>query len=77
MKILSSAAIQVVQGNGFPMKHQRILPNDPCPCGSGKKAKRCCRTSTDFFYSQLNKSQLAELEAKRKAEQKESVLEAK
>jgi hypothetical protein len=21
----------------------RILPNDPCPCGSGKKYKRCCR----------------------------------
>lgn len=21
----------------------RILPNDPCPCGSGKKYKKCCR----------------------------------
>lgn len=21
--------------------------NDPCPCGSGKKYKRCCLTQTD------------------------------
>ena len=21
----------------------RVGPNDPCPCGSGKKFKRCCR----------------------------------
>ncbi|MEG1244229.1 MAG: SEC-C metal-binding domain-containing protein, partial [Oscillospiraceae bacterium] len=23
-------------------KGQRIGPNDPCPCGSGKKYKKCC-----------------------------------
>ena len=23
-------------------KEQRIYPNDPCPCGSGKKYKKCC-----------------------------------
>ena len=23
-------------------KMQKIYPNDPCPCGSGKKYKRCC-----------------------------------
>ena len=22
---------------------QKIGPNDPCPCGSGKKYKKCCR----------------------------------
>ena len=21
---------------------QKIYPNDPCPCGSGKKYKQCC-----------------------------------
>ncbi|HIR45966.1 MAG TPA: SEC-C domain-containing protein, partial [Candidatus Ventrisoma faecale] len=21
---------------------QKIYPNDPCPCGSGKKFKQCC-----------------------------------
>ena len=23
-------------------KEERIYPNDPCPCGSGKKYKKCC-----------------------------------
>lgn len=23
-------------------KSNKILPNDPCPCGSGQKYKRCC-----------------------------------
>jgi preprotein translocase subunit SecA len=21
---------------------EKIYPNDPCPCGSGKKYKQCC-----------------------------------
>ena len=25
----------------FP-KEKKIYPNDPCPCGSGKKYKKCC-----------------------------------
>ena len=24
------------------VKPQKIYPNDPCPCGSGKKYKKCC-----------------------------------
>ena len=24
------------------VKEQRVYPNDPCPCGSGKKYKKCC-----------------------------------
>ncbi len=23
-------------------KEKKIYPNDPCPCGSGKKYKHCC-----------------------------------
>ena len=23
-------------------KETKIYPNDPCPCGSGKKYKKCC-----------------------------------
>merc|ERR1712216_503478 len=23
-------------------KTGRVKPNDPCPCGSGKKSKKCC-----------------------------------
>lgn len=32
----SGAGAHVVAGNS------RIKPNDPCPCGSGQKAKKCC-----------------------------------
>ena len=24
------------------VKEERVYPNDPCPCGSGKKYKKCC-----------------------------------
>ncbi len=24
------------------VKPERVYPNDPCPCGSGKKYKKCC-----------------------------------
>jgi hypothetical protein len=25
-----------------PKKKEKVKPNSPCPCGSGKKAKKCC-----------------------------------
>lgn len=25
--------------------------NDPCPCGSGKKAKNCCKRYKQYFYN--------------------------
>ena len=28
--------------------NKKIMPNDPCPCGSGKKYKQCCRASGKF-----------------------------
>ncbi|MEA3344402.1 MAG: SEC-C metal-binding domain-containing protein, partial [Patescibacteria group bacterium] len=28
--------------NPLPAKHQKVGRNDPCPCGSGKKYKKCC-----------------------------------
>ena len=24
------------------VKEAKVYPNDPCPCGSGKKYKKCC-----------------------------------
>lgn len=27
---------------GMQMREKKIYPNDPCPCGSGKKYKKCC-----------------------------------
>lgn len=29
----------------------KVRPNDPCPCGSGKKAKKCCGTETAYKYN--------------------------
>lgn len=28
--------------SGIVVKPAKIYPNDPCPCGSGKKYKKCC-----------------------------------
>ncbi|GHU40654.1 hypothetical protein FACS1894111_01640 [Clostridia bacterium] len=28
--------------SGTIVKEQRVYPNDPCPCNSGKKYKKCC-----------------------------------
>lgn len=32
--------------NGTIIKGEKIRPNDPCPCGSGKKYKKCCGKPT-------------------------------
>lgn len=31
----------------------KIGRNDPCPCGSGKKFKRCCWTGKTGMYSEM------------------------
>ena len=28
--------------SGTVVKEDKVYPNDPCPCGSGKKYKKCC-----------------------------------
>ena len=33
----------IVKGSGGIRKGVKIMPNEPCPCGSGKKFKKCCR----------------------------------
>lgn len=33
----------LVKGAGAANKGKRFKPNDPCPCGSGNKYKKCCR----------------------------------
>ena len=30
------------KASGTVRNEQKIYPNDPCPCGSGKKYKKCC-----------------------------------
>ena len=38
----TGAASQSVVKKSPVKKVQKIGPNDPCPCGSGKKYKKCC-----------------------------------
>lgn len=33
---------EIVAGRSLPAKSKKIGRNDPCPCGSGKKYKKCC-----------------------------------
>ena len=45
---VAKATVENVGGDGTtpkkqPRKVTKIGPNDPCPCGSGKKYKKCCR----------------------------------
>ena len=30
------------KASGTIRKGHKVYPNDPCPCGSGKKYKKCC-----------------------------------
>ncbi len=36
--------INMPNGINGPMQFstKKVYPNDPCPCGSGKKYKKCC-----------------------------------
>ena len=40
-KLQSAVFPQGMGGNVVPMT-KKVYPNDPCPCGSGKKFKKCC-----------------------------------
>lgn len=34
-------------------RKNKVGRNDPCPCGSGKKAKNCCGISQEYGYKRL------------------------
>ena len=31
-----------MKGTTFRRSEPKLRPNEPCPCGSGKKYKKCC-----------------------------------
>ena len=41
----------------FIREHRKIGPNEPCPCGSGKKYKKCCRLTEETKAAQLHWSE--------------------
>jgi hypothetical protein len=38
-------------------ERKKISPNDPCPCGNGKKYKKCCRLTEESKTAQLSRSE--------------------
>jgi len=34
--------VKVYPGMKIKWQGKKVLPNDRCPCGSGKKYKKCC-----------------------------------
>ncbi|MBV5329762.1 MAG: SEC-C domain-containing protein [Chlorobium sp.] len=43
--------VKFYPGNGSPFRTIKISRNDPCKCGSGKKAKNCCGVETMMYHS--------------------------
>lgn len=41
MNVMQSGQAPVTPINR-PVSNKKIYPNEPCPCGSGKKYKKCC-----------------------------------
>jgi len=44
---VSNGEKPVIKRTVVKTKEQKVGPNDPCPCGSGKKFKKCCMGNTD------------------------------
>ena len=36
---------------GVKLQEGNIKPNEPCPCGSGKKYKKCCALRLNLYAS--------------------------
>lgn len=44
----------------FGLLSEKIGRNEPCPCGSGKKAKKCCGTQTKYKNREIDKNTVEE-----------------
>lgn len=47
--------VKIVKGNGFPIITTKQDRNAKCFCGSGKKAKNCHGTSTQYYSTKPEK----------------------
>lgn len=52
--------VQHLHANGTPMVAQKFNRNDPCPCGSGLKNKRCCHKETKYYFAKSPKNETTE-----------------
>ena len=66
--------VTFISNDGSPLRHYKPERNMPCPCGSGKKAKKCCGTETTYFLTGDALQKRIEEQEKRKAEEKQKTL---
>ena len=58
---IEMASVQRRKSSGPVIQRVRKIGlNDPCPCGSGKKYKKCCRLIEDAMTAQLSRSECRE-----------------
>jgi len=43
--------VNMIEGDGFPIRSIAVKRNAPCQCGSGKKQKACCGTKPEMNYT--------------------------
>ena len=48
--------VTIIKGDGYPIISKKICRNEPCKCGSGKKAKKCCKPETKYFSTEPKKN---------------------
>jgi hypothetical protein len=53
----STRMVEIYKGNGLPIKAKKVNRNQPCQCGSGKKAKNCCGAGTKYFITESKKEE--------------------
>ena len=56
-KILASRRPPNGQPQVVVRKRKKVDANDPCPCGSGKKYKQCCRLTGESKRAQLSRNE--------------------
>lgn len=67
--------VTFICNDGSPLKHYKLQRNIPCLCGSGKKAKKCCGTETNYILTEDALQKRIEEEERKKAEQNKRSLD--
>ncbi|MDD2214427.1 MAG: SEC-C metal-binding domain-containing protein [Oscillospiraceae bacterium] len=58
-KLMAARSPQKDPSSTIVSERKKIGLNDPCPCGSGKKYKKCCRLTEEARTAQLSSSECA------------------
>lgn len=55
---LRNHKVTLYKGDGFPMVALKTGRNEPCRCGSGKKAKHCCGAGSKYYTTRPKKADI-------------------